>query len=579
MLLEYLNLQPFAHGDKDSANHFDLVETWSFAAQSNKEAVFNAVTTVLALLLETISHHVDFRGVGKSICQLLLHNDHLKLIERGLSARKSKGHVISPFLRLLTEIVLFDGGSSAKRVHRTKDITLKRLDSFLGLRHEARTTESKKRKKPSVRDDALRYLFSNLRLQDHSAKVDVLANGRILRSIFQDINEDSPSIVREILESVRKDILEDDRIPRRIKGRIFTEQVLSSIATLFSYRSDNQSDQHQEPNQQHETIPGLAYAFLVSVCTTPSFGILNQQVLKGDGAEGDGVDPFNGLDRATFASSSKPPSKPMATSNHTISSFLQTLRPYANVLQRDLVLAIFQAAPELVFDYFNRKKSFSFDPKLTATWVGFAAFLLSTIQLPVHNHLANLNGNGSLPMPISEVIESILPRQLSPKVLSRCFNQKVTVIKFFTTKILSAAFDKFAATLHCIRSAAQNAHGVHRERWKSTASVLVEEFSQRCPDMSHVVAMFRTCSTDDTVLREASARLLSLYYQHLPQTALEQKFDVSTYLSTAFDDIRLIMQSPGDAGLESLTFERLLYIAKCSPDVRMWQKPGMPSTC
>lgn len=238
ILLKYLKLQKLLHDEESSTHTFDLVKTWSFAAQSNNEALFASVTGVLALLVKMISYHVEFREVGGSICQLLLQNDQLKLTERGLSAQKSKDHLISPCLRLLTEIVSFDGGSLAKRVYRLKDITFKRLDTFLSLRQDTKSTGSSSRRKPSVRNTALRYLFANLRLQDHAAKTEILANGRILRSVFQEIKEDPPTVIHEILDGVRGDILKDEMIPRRIKGRIFTDQILGSIATLYNYHLD-----------------------------------------------------------------------------------------------------------------------------------------------------------------------------------------------------------------------------------------------------------------------------------------------------------------------------------------------------
>ncbi|KAL8723547.1 MAG: hypothetical protein Q9225_000182 [Loekoesia sp. 1 TL-2023] len=572
ILLKYLELQPLSQGVEGSTHTFDLVKTWSFAAQSNNEALFAAVAGVLALLVKTISHHVEFREVGRSICQLLLQNDQLKLTERGLSAQKSKDHLISPCLRLLTEIVSFDGGSLAKRVYRLKSTTFKRLDTFLSLRLDTKSTGSGSRRKPSVRNTALRYLFANLRLQDLAVKTEILANGRILRSVFHEIREDPPSVIHEILDGVRDDILKDERIPRRIKGRIFTDQILGSIATLYNYHLDGNTIQDDGSSQKQENIPVIAHAFLLSICTTPGYGILIEQRGQPSGAEDEELSTPKELDHQNVHTPYKRSFRRTSIKNHTLASFLQTLRPYASDLQRYLVLSTFQAAPELVADYFHRKKTFSFDPKLTATWVGFAALLLSTIQLPLHQQLLSLEEHQLLPPPTSEIIESILPMHLSLKVLSRCLNQNVTVIRFFTIKILSAAFDKFARTLQCFRSTGRNVHSDHGKIWNRAAPALVEEFGQRCPDMNHVITVFRSCTTKDIMLREASARLLPQYYQHLPSIALEQKFDVSVALSTAFDDREPVAELPENIGLESLVLEHLLKIARCSPDIRWWQK-------
>ncbi|KAL8840707.1 MAG: hypothetical protein Q9170_001225 [Blastenia crenularia] len=564
LLLEYLQFRPMSQAEGASAHVSDLVKNWSFAAQSNNESLSTAVPAVLALLLKTISHHVDFRDVGANICQLLLQDDQLRLFERGLSAQKSKDRLLSSCLRLLTEIVSFDGGSSAKRLYRMKDVTFKRLDTFLSLRPDTKSMQSSSRKRPSTRSTALRYLFANLRLQDHAAKTEIFANGKLLRSIFYNIKEDSPSMIREILHVVRDDILKDEKIPRRIKGRIFNDQILSSIATLYNYHSDDSTSQVDNSNPEIGNIPAIAHTFLLSLCTTPEYGILTGQDNRLSGVESEEVPSSTIIDPKDPDTVYQNVGKPVTIRNHSLASFLQTLRPYASQLHQSLVLSIFQAAPELVPDYFTRKKSFSFDPKLTATWVGFAAFILSTIELPLHNDIVKRGVLGSFPPPSSQIIESILPTQLSPKITSRGLNQNILILKLFTIKILSAAFDKFARTIRYIRSASRNRNGDHAKVWGGAGSALVGEFCQRCPDMSHVITVFRSCTSEDLVLREASARLLLLYYQHLPQIALEQKFDVSIALSAAFDRQTTITQPLISPGLEPLIFEHLLDNQKLS---------------
>ncbi|KAL8878546.1 MAG: hypothetical protein Q9198_003663 [Flavoplaca austrocitrina] len=232
ILLQYLDHQPITTADRQHPGASDLFKAWSFANQSNNENLYSTIAAVLALLLKTISHHVDFQIAGRNLCNLFLEADHLKVLERGLSAEKSKDHVISPCLRLLTQLVSFDGGFAAKRVYRKKDVTFKRLDTFLNLRLDSKVVDSRSRRKIPVRNVALQYLFANLRLQDPATKTEILAHGRLSRSLFQDIKEDSPSIIRETLQVVLNDVLKDGKIAHRAKIRLFTDQVLSSIAKL-----------------------------------------------------------------------------------------------------------------------------------------------------------------------------------------------------------------------------------------------------------------------------------------------------------------------------------------------------------
>ncbi|KAL8689729.1 MAG: hypothetical protein Q9218_004660 [Villophora microphyllina] len=259
ILHEYLIHQPIGNDDGRPRGSFDLVQVWSFAAQSSTEHLFSAVTAVLALLLKAISHHVEFRDVGKAICLLLLQREQLNVLEKGLSAQKDKAHLISPSLRLLTEIVSFDGGFAAGRLYRSKDVTFKRLDTFLGLRKDSREGGSDSRRKTSIRDNALRYLFVNFRLQDHATKTEILSHGNLLRSMLQNIKEDSSWIIQELLKVLKEGILLDKSIPRRVKGRVFTDNVLASIATLYYYSSDDDMAQSDQKKQEQLSIPELAH--------------------------------------------------------------------------------------------------------------------------------------------------------------------------------------------------------------------------------------------------------------------------------------------------------------------------------
>lgn len=577
LLLQFLAPQPAANADRQHPDASDLFKAWSFATQSNNESLYSTVTAVLALLLKTISHHLDFQAAGRHLCDLFLDKDHLKLIERGLSAEKSKDHVISPCLRLLTQLVSFDGGYAAKRVYRNKDVTLKRLDTFLSLRPDSKAADSRSRRKIPVRIVALQYLFANLRLQDHMIKTELLAHAKLSRSLFQDIKEDPPSVIQEILQVVLGDVLKDEKIPQRAKGRLFTDQVLSSIAALYSY-SNSTDSKDSEDDQRKQDIPDLAHAFLLSLCTTPQYGVLHKPGGQHSGM-GNRTEEFSfaiesSEKRQESVSSSKRMYKGAAVRNSTLSTFLQTLRPYASIPQRDLTLAVFQAAPELVSDYFHKKKAFSFEPKLTATWLGFAAFLLSTIQMPFHQSMMSPGGIVLEPPATFDIIENILPLPLSSKVVSRCLNQNTTMIKFFVIKIVTAAFNRFARTIRYFRSKAASTR-VHLIRsWDMAASELIDEFSQRCPDMNHVITVFRSCSSQDSLLRESSARLLSLYYHHLPQVALEQKFDASVTLSAVFDEVSLNDPRSMKPSVESMVLKHLLNISQCSPDIRWWQKSG-----
>ena len=513
------------------------------------------------MLLKTTSSHIEFRAHGINLCRTLLLDDQIKLFDRGLSTNKSKEHVISPCLRLLTEIVSYDGGVIAPNVYAHREVTFKRLEIFLGIRKDFMEAVPESKRRPSVRNNALRYLFANLRLQSRSAKSSILAQGNVTRAVFHDIKEDSAATILEIINAFQKNVLQDLTLSHLVKVRLFTDGTLRSIASLYQY--------HDEANTPEDVaVHHSVHTFLLCVCTTTNQGILRLQ------AETNSKDkPVHNFDNHQVdmnrgSSLHRLSQQRLVSQNIGIASFLQSLRPYANPLHCDLILAIFQAAPGLIVDYFL-KKSFSFEPKLTTTWVGYAMFLLSTIQLPISHALGNVDI-----APPSYIIESILPKPLTKKALTRCLNQSSSLVTFFAVRILVAAFQKLTKALNSQTFTIQAHQDGSSKALRHARLDLIDDFCRRCPEMKHVIAVFRSCPQDSVLFKGAITHLLAMYYKLLPQAALEEKFDISMALSDALKEDAAYVDGPYRQRLCKLELYNLLEIARRSPDMRWWHKPG-----
>lgn len=511
---------------------------------------------MLALLLKATSNHIEFREHGNNLCKTLLQEDQLKLFDRGLSASKTKEHVIAPCLRLLTEIVLYDGGTAASVVYAHREITLKRIDIFIGMRKASTESSPETQRRPSVRTNALRYLFANIRLQSRSAKSNLLADGKMIRAVFHGIKEDISFVVLEILTVFKIDVADDSKLPHGVKTRLFGDSTLRSLATLYQFGD------HEDELDEVTRVRNQAHELLLCVCTTAERGILNlnrEAVLQDDpGREFGGREPV--LDSTQ---------KRKELANVTLSSFLESLRPYADIRQCELVLAVFKVAPDLVPDYFLNK-SFSFEPKLTSTWTGYSNFLLSSIQIP----LPYDRFSGKLPPYLAFIIESIIPQPLTKKALTRCLNQSSNMIRFFTVRILIVAFRKLATLLELLAPIIEAEKGKLSSLWHQAQLDVINEFQKRCPEMKHVVAVFRNCSADSPLFREGAARLLAMYYKHLPQLALEEKLDIGLALSESLKQKSLHAEDSKSNWLRRLELNSFLEIARRSPDMRWWHKPG-----
>ena len=563
ILLEFLNSDATEDEDDQVPSLSGLIQAWSFAAQASIDAQLSGIPDVIALLLRTISNLIEFRDFGVRLCKALLQKEQVKLFDRGLTAWKAREHLVAPCLRLLTEIVAFDGGSCARRLYAQRDVTFKRLEAFLGMRqyHDD---------KAFLRSTAVPYLLANLQFQDKNVKSDILTQSRIVRALFHDIKDDPPDVVVQILKIVKESIVINDALPRASKSRLLTDTTLAQIAAVYQYQDKLDS------NRGDSSVVGIAHEFLLSACTTLDQGVL----IKQNGWYPPSVEPAQAelkFHEPSYASYSIDKADAnhvgrLTVRNTTLASFLQHLRPYGNVHDRELVLAIFESAPELVADYFLKRSSFSFDPKLTATWIGFSSFLFSVIQLDVPNHGRHTEESDHQPPPVSIALESILPQPLSQKSLTKCLNQSSDLMRFFVLRLLIAAFKKLQKVLSMW-------HTDHDDpRWKHAAQSLKSRFCQRCPELSHVIAAFRSCADTKHMQKEALSRLLSLYYKITPHIALQEKFDISVMLAD-----ELSRNADGDIGgddlhTSSLKLDNLLDIACRAPDMNWWQKPGTCKT-
>lgn len=569
LLLEYLQSQSPREDDEDVVYLSDLTKTWHFAAQSNVESLFSSTAAVFALLLKTVSSLIDFRACGNRLCRSLLHSDQISLFDRAFSAHKAKEHLISPCLRLLTEIVLFDGGHSARSVFRQREITYKRLDIFLSMRKSARDGDSEKHKKPSIRNNALRYLYANFRLQSPAAKMSILAQVKVIRAMFEEIALDAPDVILEMLNVLKTDIASDGAMTHSAKGNLFSTWTLGRLATLYSY------SKAENLLQKHQSVQRSAHDFLLFLCTTPGGGVLEIRNDNHSYSQGAKYDSDDEQKRRSSTWDNSYVGKRQHKRNERLAVFLQSLRPHASVLQSNLIIAVFRIAPELVSDHFTRRLSFSFDPKATATWVGYSTFLLATVQLPLPEFLLSQR-IGDIPhFQYDTIMGNIIPQPLTAKVLTRCMNQNVNLVKFLAIRIMTAAFEKFALVLEMLHDVHFDSNSRHMSSKRDmVASKLTFEFCKRIPEMEHVIAQFRTCSKENAMLRESVTRLLTLYYKVMPQVALEEKIDISVTISDALTVGRTTEQSAEDHGLRLLDIEHLVDIAYHSPNMGWFHKTG-----
>ncbi|KAI1265582.1 ribosome 60S biogenesis N-terminal-domain-containing protein [Xylariaceae sp. FL1019] len=576
ILLDYLDAcEPRVVQDEVPVYLPDILENWSMATQMNNENVMSAVAVVLALLLKVMSGSVDLVPRGLSICRTLLLKRQQELIARNLSAEKGKDFVISPTLRLLREVICLDGGALAAPVFRARANTFKSLARNMGLRYLGEGIEDPKR--PSVRTNAIRFLLSSLTLLHTEAKKDLLHQKDIVAALMRHLRDDPPALIYEILDVLKTSVVKDKKLPKDAKIKILNAHSLTRISTLYGYArdvDDNAAD-------GKPSVEEAAHNMLLAACTDPAVGICRSE--QGYYPEGVDLDAFvpnwNGANRLDFGLDSifwiSKFEDDIPVRNLLLAEFVSSLKPWASTKSAELLLAVFNSSPELVAHYFLHKKTFTFDPKLSATWMGFAALLYDVIQLPIPPYFGVTSDYATVPPPTSIVLDNIVPAPLTLKAITRCLKSDSKLVSFYAMRLLVLALQKLDMALEMHREASSSLDSL----WEEAARRLVDNFCQRTPDIKDIVSCYRALSPDDFLQREAASRLILLYYEVIPQSALSAKIDVSGPLLATIKRLETSDEVGQNLAMVSLELEHLCAIAKYSPSMRWFTRtPEMASS-
>lgn len=521
---------------------------------------------MLALLFKVLASHSELTEYGTLLAKTILQPSVARRLVRSTSAAPNQESIISPALRLLTELTRFNEGAHARAVYSKRDFTLepKILGRNIGLRKEQSATDHKKR--PSVRTTAIRYLLTHLRHQDERAKSEILSNVNIVRGVFDHLSADPPFLIYEVFDVFKNHVFQDKTIARQVKSRILSGKALSRIASLYSYEAEERSLE-----EGHKAPPVLAHEFLRMVCTDPAYGVM----LPTNGFYPSNFDDEDEVDDAgehgiDLGADSVDVYKTGKIRNIILSEFTLSQRPYANTFHQELVVEIFKACPELVADYFSKRRDFNYDPKLTSTWIGYSAFLYQTIQLPVPKYLGARRTFRDHPPPVSTMLQSILPQPLNQQVLTKCLNHNSDLVQLFAIRVLIAALLKLQSTVDVLSTANEAKSSKH---WEQATKRLVAEISRRIPPIRTIFLALKKPGVKD-MKRESITRLLKLYYEVTPQAALQEKFDVSIPLCNALAEVEKMTASTEDKAFRVMELEHWIQMARHSPAMRWWQKPS-----
>ncbi|KAA8908374.1 ribosome 60S biogenesis N-terminal-domain-containing protein [Sphaerosporella brunnea] len=552
ILKEYLEAQTRNAGkededaEKESTVFGDIVQIWSYANQNNSMSSLSMVPTTMTILVRLCSYHDEFKTYGTTLIRTLLRPTTLKIVYRGLTGNKD--HIVSPCLRLLTEMNRFNFGAMCGAVHSAFDFTVKDLPRNLEVKGLTKPTVEDPAR-PSVRTVYLRFILSFLLNGEPSVRNEVLGLRSWTTPIFKHLKTDSAVILHEFLECMTMKVLDEKEIPRATKTNFFNEWTLSHILSLYSREETVMVS--KAGKEEEKKVADIAHEFLLNACTKSGAGICF---------------PDHGWYPPGHSDGEEKKKNAPKVHNRILSSLLASIRPYADTMQLDLALGICKTCPELVADHFLSNPTFSFEPKLTSTWIGYCTFLVSVITIPIPENFGAPMAL-ALPPPTSVIVENIIPKPLDKTGLTKCLTNENGLIRFFAIRLLIAAFQKLRSVLDALDTASSAVHDP-TESWKKCRFDVVEEFCRRIPDASIVSSIGSGKSDSQGLLQiEAKTRLLADYYTTLPEIASSGRFDINIALGYFLEN-----EDSNQKGMKLLEMGHLLKIANEVPDVKWWNK-------
>lgn len=506
----------------DQLHFYDLLQTWSFAVDNNAEAIISAIPAALAQFLRTISGFLELRSFGLALIDTLLRRDQSKLFERCLLSPRTKPHLASPCLRLLTEMLSFDAGARANDFWARRDLFMHKFDALLEQQNASQILEE--RRKPSVRRMALRLFLSMLKYLDATAKTSFLAQARAFHACLKHLPGDGDDIIVDILQSLNQNIILDKDVPRGAIIRLFNSAHLDNLATLYRF------DVEDEQADAKEAIRETAHKTLLLLCSTehgivaPDSGWYPLSSSRYSTQQNDSDFIDLGLD--SLYSNDDLVSK-MPLSNATLSFFLQRLRPREDLLQSQLLLATLSAAPELVADYFSKCKPLPSAASDDVSWRSTFAFLFSVIDSPVPKSFGWRDGIPKYPPPPTTIVESILPKPLDRAYLTKLLSSSDDILKVSGARALTVILRKLDEVLSAFSRFSETNIYVWGQASSKTAA-LIESI---LPTVREVLLAFQHTSHDSAAAYTALLECIATYYLFLPDVAATSNFDVGPVMS------------------------------------------------
>lgn len=338
----------------------DVIGEWRRAFDDRDAAATGATAKALGLAIRKLGALPDGRAAGLQLVDRLL-LEHEKNFHRVITSQRQQN--LKPTLRLLVEMVEFDGGACSSRVYTMLDpVSTKGLHRLL----QEKTLGKRKRTETAgpTREITIELLAALINCCPTAQATELLSVRPIVNDIFKHVEADTPESLRKLLDALLG-VLANEQVTRQIKVQVMNEHNTSRLLSLYAVPGTRQ----------------IAHDFLLKLATDTTYGIL----FAADGF--------------------RPPKKAHSLYNPIVGSLSLRMRPVEDSLQQELLLKALAETPELV-PHFLINAKLDLTPKLDEAWIKTVNLVRAIIRLPVV-------APDLTDAPATAVAESILPTCLS----------------------------------------------------------------------------------------------------------------------------------------------------------------------
>ncbi|SPO27725.1 related to URB1 - nucleolar protein required for the normal accumulation of 25S and 5.8S rRNAs [Ustilago trichophora] len=296
---------------------------------------------------------------------------------------------------------------------------------------------------------------------------------------------------------------------------------------------------------------------------------------------------LEGLDKNEFATEANSAQKGKQSGgpiyNKVLSGVLRQLAVAEDLRQQELALSILTACPELAGPYLESScAGLSVDPRPSSRWLCNVAFFgrvvgldLPSFRVAKVEHLETLDTSAagaliplahrqfaSEPPPMSSILANVLPGPLHRFLFSQGLNSSDRLVRYSTCALLCRCLDRMVRFRNVCLSAITELDEDENGPWRRRLDALELEARRRIPEISIVIQILQVATSrsgangssnavdaedgsnaeaagavsdkENMLSTEVALRLLSLYYQAVPSSAFDVRFNAGKLLTNAF---------------------------------------------